>query len=44
MLAEGDNMRHRNNLMEIQYDNSECVIVQMIKLEPFRQMDQERIF
>jgi hypothetical protein len=44
MLA-GDNMTgyDRNNLMEIQYDNSECVIVQMIKLEPFRQMDQEKL-
>jgi hypothetical protein len=35
MLAE-DNMTgyDRNNLMEIQYDNLSCVIVQMIKLEP----------
>jgi isocitrate lyase len=32
MLAEGDMTGYdRNNLMEIQYDNSELVIVQMIK-------------
>jgi isocitrate lyase len=32
MLAEGDMTGYdRNNLMEIQYDNSELVIMQMIK-------------
>jgi isocitrate lyase len=43
MLAEGDNMTgyDRNNLMEYNMIILSCVIVQMIKLEPFRQMDQE---
>jgi hypothetical protein len=45
MLAEGDNMTgyDRNNLMDEYDDFLSCVIVQMIKLEPFRQMDQEKL-
>jgi isocitrate lyase len=45
MLAEGDNMTgyDRNNLMEIQYDNSELCHRADDKIRTFRQMDQEKL-